>query len=47
MLPSWVKMICIDINPAVVTKLMDRGSGQAIGLVSDVGLFLNMLAARL
>lgn len=47
MLPSWVKTICIDINPAVVTKLLDRGSGQAIGLVSDVGLFLNMLEARL
>lgn len=47
MLPSWVKTICIDINPAVVTKLMDRGSGQTIGLVSDVGLFLNMLSERL
>ncbi len=47
MLPSWVKTICIDINPAVVTKLMDRGSSQTIGLVSDVGLFLNMLAERL
>jgi len=47
MLPSWVKTICIDINPAVVTKLMDRGSSQTIGMVSDVGLFLNMLAERL
>ncbi|WP_168203326.1 TIGR00300 family protein [Oceanispirochaeta crateris] len=47
MTPSWVKTVCIDINPAVVTKLADRGSGQAIGIVSDVGLFLNALAGRL
>ncbi len=47
MTPSWVKTVCIDINPAVVTKLADRGSGQAVGIVSDVGLFLNALAGRL
>lgn len=47
MLPSWVNTICVDINPAVVTKLADRGSGQAVGIVSDVGLFLNMLADKL
>ncbi len=47
MTPSWVKTICIDINPAVVTKLSDRGSGQAIGIVSDVGFFLRALAERL
>ena len=47
MLPSWVNTVCVDINPAVVTKLADRGSGQAIGIVSDVGLFLNRLADRL
>ena len=47
MLPSWVTTVCVDINPAVVTKLADRGSGQAIGIVSDVGLFLNRLADRL
>ncbi len=46
MLPSWVKTICVDINPAVVTKLGDRGSGQAIGIVSDVGLFLRALADK-
>ena len=39
MLPSWVNTVCVDINPAVVTKLADRGSGQAIGIVSDVGPF--------
>ena len=43
MLPSWVKLICVDINPAVVTKVSDRGTGQAIGVVTDVGLFLHLL----
>ncbi len=47
MLPSWVKTVCVDINPAVVTKLMDRGSGQTIGIVSDVGLFLRVLSQNL
>jgi lysine-ketoglutarate reductase/saccharopine dehydrogenase-like protein (TIGR00300 family) len=47
MLPSWVKMVCVDINPAVVTKLADRGSSQTIGVVTDVGLFLHRLAQRL
>jgi lysine-ketoglutarate reductase/saccharopine dehydrogenase-like protein (TIGR00300 family) len=47
MLPSWVRVICVDINPAVVTKLADRGSSQTIGLVTDVGLFLHQLAAVL
>ncbi|OQY33639.1 MAG: TIGR00300 family protein [Spirochaetaceae bacterium 4572_59] len=47
MTPSWVKTVCIDINPAVVTKLADRGTGQAVGIVSDVGLFLIALAERL
>jgi lysine-ketoglutarate reductase/saccharopine dehydrogenase-like protein (TIGR00300 family) len=47
MLPSWVRMVCVDINPAVVTKLADRGSSQTIGLVTDVGLFLHQLAKRL
>ncbi|HEX4347791.1 MAG TPA: hypothetical protein VHZ73_09470, partial [Vicinamibacterales bacterium] len=44
---SWVKMVCVDINPAVVTKLADRGSSQTLGIVTDVGLFLNRLAAAL
>ena len=47
MLPSWVRMVCVDINPAVVTKLADRGSSQTIGVVTDVGLFLHRLAQRL
>ena len=47
MLPSWVKLICVDINPAVVTKVSDRGTGQAIGVVTDVGLFVHTLAKSL
>jgi len=47
MLPAWVPVVCVDINPAVVTKLADRGSSQTIGLVTDVGLFLHHLAAQL
>ena len=47
MLPSWVKIICVDINPAVATKVSDRGTGQAVGVVTDVGLFLDLLARTL
>jgi lysine-ketoglutarate reductase/saccharopine dehydrogenase-like protein (TIGR00300 family) len=47
MLPSWVRVVCVDINPAVVTKLSDRGSTQTIGIVTDVGLFLHQLAEAL
>ena len=43
LLPSHVKTICVDINPASVTKLMDRGTSQAIGMVSDAGIFLPSL----
>ena len=47
MLPDWVKIVCVDINPAVATKVSDRGTGQAIGVVTDVGLFLNLLVEEL
>jgi hypothetical protein len=47
MLPSWVRMVCVDINPAVVTKLSDRGSQQTVGIVTDVGTFLHLLAQQL
>jgi len=47
LLPASVTTICVDINPAVVTKLADRGSFQTIGIVTDVGLFLEMLADEL
>ena len=40
LLPARVKTICVDINPATVTKLTDRGSHQSIGVVSDVEWFL-------
>jgi lysine-ketoglutarate reductase/saccharopine dehydrogenase-like protein (TIGR00300 family) len=46
-LPSSVRTICVDINPATVTKLMDRGTAQAIGIVTDVGTFLPWLAEEL
>lgn len=46
-LPAGVETFCVDINQAVVTKLADRGSHQAFGIVTDVGLFLGMLADRL
>lgn len=46
-LPSYVKTICVDINPASVTKLMDRGTSQAIGVVSDAGTFVPALLAAL
>jgi lysine-ketoglutarate reductase/saccharopine dehydrogenase-like protein (TIGR00300 family) len=44
MLPSWVKIICVDINPAVATKVSDRGTGQLLPVVTDVGLFLELMA---
>jgi lysine-ketoglutarate reductase/saccharopine dehydrogenase-like protein (TIGR00300 family) len=47
MVPSWVKVVSVDINPAVVTKLSDRGSTQTVGVVTDVGLFLHQLAVAL
>ena len=47
MLPAWVRVVCVDINPAVVTKLADRGSSQTAGIVTDVGLFLQQLSREL
>lgn len=47
MTPSGVKMVCVDINPAVVTKLSDRGSLESVGVVTDVGLFLSLLVQQL
>jgi lysine-ketoglutarate reductase/saccharopine dehydrogenase-like protein (TIGR00300 family) len=46
-LPSSVKTICVDINTASLTKLMDRGTMQAIGVVSDAGTFFPLLAKQL
>jgi lysine-ketoglutarate reductase/saccharopine dehydrogenase-like protein (TIGR00300 family) len=47
LLPASVPLVCVDINPATVTKLADRGSAQAIGIVTDTGLFLEQLAREL
>ncbi len=47
LLPSTMKVVCVDINPAVTTKLMDRGTAQAAGIVSDVGTFLPLLVDEL
>lgn len=47
MTPAGVRVICVDISPAVVTKLADRGSLESVGIVTDVGLFLNLLEQNL
>lgn len=47
LLPAWVKVVCVDINPSTVIKLSDRGSFQTVGLVTDVEPFLRELLAEL
>ena len=47
LLPAWVRVACIDISPATVTKLMDRGSTQTVGIVSDAEPFLRALVHEL
>jgi hypothetical protein len=47
LLPAKTKVVCVDIDPAVVTKLVDRGTVQATGVVTDVGLFLRELDLEL
>jgi len=47
MLPADVKIIIVDINQPTVTKLMDRGTWQALGIVSDVGAFLPMVTQEI
>ena len=46
LLPAWVKIVCVDINPSTVIKLSDRGSFQTIGLVTDVEPFLRALVTE-
>jgi len=46
-LPSTTRVVCVDINPATVTQLLDRGSAQAVGMVTDIGTFVPMLAEQL
>jgi hypothetical protein len=43
LLPAWVKVVCVDINPSTVIKLQDRGSFQTVGLVTDVEPFMRAL----
>jgi len=47
MLPADVKVVIVDINQPTVTKLMDRGTWQALGIVSDVGAFLPLVAQEI
>jgi lysine-ketoglutarate reductase/saccharopine dehydrogenase-like protein (TIGR00300 family) len=47
LLPAWVKVACVDINPATVTKLTDRGSIQTVGVVTDAEPFLRALVHEL
>jgi hypothetical protein len=47
MIPARVKVVAVDISQAVVTKLLDRGTTQAIGIVSDIGAFLPMVLYQL
>jgi lysine-ketoglutarate reductase/saccharopine dehydrogenase-like protein (TIGR00300 family) len=47
LLPAWVKVVCVDINPSTVIKLSDRGSFQTVGLVTDVEPFLRALVQEL
>jgi lysine-ketoglutarate reductase/saccharopine dehydrogenase-like protein (TIGR00300 family) len=45
LLPAWVKIVCVDINPSTVIKLADRGSFQTVGLVTDVEPFFRALVS--
>ena len=47
LLPAWVKVVCVDINPSTVIKLSDRGSFQTVGLVTDVEPFLRALVQEI
>lgn len=47
LLPATIPSVCVDVNPAVPTKLADRGSFQAVGLVMDAASFLHELAREL
>ena len=47
MIAADVRTVCVDIHPAVVSKLSDRGSAQSQGIVTDVGAFLAAIAAEL
>ena len=46
-LPSTTRVVCVDIDPATVTQLLDRGSAQAVGMVTDIGTFVPVLAEKI
>ena len=46
LLPAWVKVVCVDINPSTCIKLADRGSFQTVGLVTDVEPFFRALVGE-
>ncbi len=46
-LPSTTRVVCVDIDPATVTQLQDRGSAQTVGMVTDIGTFVPLLAESL
>jgi lysine-ketoglutarate reductase/saccharopine dehydrogenase-like protein (TIGR00300 family) len=47
LLPAWVRVVCVDINPSTAIKLSDRGSSQTVGLVTDVEPFLRALVQEI
>src|SRR5262249_19577638 len=47
LLPAWVRVVCVNINPPTVTKLADRGSIQTVGVVTDAEPFLRALVHEL
>jgi lysine-ketoglutarate reductase/saccharopine dehydrogenase-like protein (TIGR00300 family) len=47
LLPAWVRVVCVDINPSTVIKLTDRGSFQTLGVVTDIEPFLRALVMEL
>ncbi len=47
LLPAWVKVVCVDINPSTVIKLSDRGSFQTAGIVTDVEPFMRALVEEI
>jgi lysine-ketoglutarate reductase/saccharopine dehydrogenase-like protein (TIGR00300 family) len=47
LLPAWVRVVCVDINPSTVIKMRDRGSFQTLGLVTDVEPFFRALVHEL
>jgi lysine-ketoglutarate reductase/saccharopine dehydrogenase-like protein (TIGR00300 family) len=47
LLPARVRTVCVDMTESVPVKLSNRGTLQAIGLVTDVGFFLERLETEL